>query len=204
MEVDDRASTGTDATSVGAAEGDSAGSDVDSGQETEATPAEESAPPALPLDQVFEIAKNERRRNALRYLRSHEAPVKLGTLAEHIAAVENDTTVKAISSQQRKRVYVGLYQCHLPKMDDMHIVEFNQNRGLIELGPNAEQLYPYIDDEDEQETRWPQVYLGLSAAGGLLLLASLTVGSTVGLTPALAAAVSIAAVGATSAVHARS
>ncbi len=204
MTVDDMASAEAGVTSVGAAEEDSAGSDADSGQETGATPAERGAPPALPLDQVFEIAKNERRRNALRYLRSHEAPVKLGTLAEHIAAIENDTTVKAISSQQRKRVYVGLYQCHLPKMDDMHIVEFNQDRGLIELGPNAEQLYPYIDDEDEQETRWPHVYLGLSAAGGVLLLASLTVGSGVGLTPALAAAVSIAAVGVTSAVHARS
>lgn len=147
---------------------------------------------------------SQRRRNALKYLRSHEGPVKLGTLAEHIAAVENDTTVKEISSQERKRVYVGLYQCHLPKMDDMHIVDFNQNRGLIELGPNAEQIYPYIDDEDGGDVEWPHVYLALSMVGGVLLLASLTVGASIGLTPGIASAVCIAAVGGASVLHARS
>ena len=206
MKVDDTASAGEAAGgAVGAAGGvgDYPDDEFDRSAETTA-PTEGEAPPALPLDQVFEIAKNERRRKALQYLRSHEGPVELGTLAEEIAAVENDKTVEAISSQERKRVYVGLYQCHLPKMDDMHIVDFNQNRGLIELGPNAEQIYPYIEADDEASVEWPHVYLGLSAAAAVLMLASLTVGSSIGLTPGLASALCIAAVGTAAVVHARS
>lgn len=47
--------------------------------------------------------------------------------------MENDTTVKRLSSDQRKRVYIGLYQCHLPKMDKLGVVEYDKNRGRIEL-----------------------------------------------------------------------
>jgi hypothetical protein len=147
--------------------------------------ADERAPVELPLDQVFEIVKNERRRLAIDFLEQRDGEVKLGELAEHVAALENDTTVEAISSKERKRVYVGLYQCHLPKMDDLDIVEFNQNRGLVRLGPNAPQLDPYIGTDDEVGIDWPKVYLGFSAVGGLLLVASLLGATAVGLTPAL-------------------
>jgi hypothetical protein len=203
MKVDDRTSTGAATTpEVGNAEVTRAegGSEAEPSAESE---GDEGVPP-LPLDQVFEIAKNERRRHALRFLRDQEGPAELGTLAERIAAVENDTTVDAISSQERKRVYVGLYQCHLPKMDDMDIVEFNQNRGLIELGPNAEQIYPYIDHDDSPSVEWPHLYLGLSVVGAALLLGSLTVGSSIGFTPAIASALYLAAVGVTAVLHAQS
>ena len=205
MKVDDRVSTGGPSTTPAGATGEVSDADGEASEQPEEAPdREEEEPPALPLDQVFEIAKNERRRHALRFLGDREGPVELGTLAEHIAAVENDTTVEAISSQERKRVYVGLYQCHLPKMDDMKIVEFNQNRGLIELGPNADQIYPYIEAEDQPAVEWPHVYLGLSTAGAVLLLVSLTVGSGVGLSPGLVSALCIAAVGTVSVLHARS
>mgnify|MGYP000598569648 CR=1 FL=1 len=39
----------------------------------------------LPLDQVFEILKNQRRREVLAYLRESETEVTLGEVAEHIA-----------------------------------------------------------------------------------------------------------------------
>ena len=205
MKVDDRTAAGA-GPAPSAKEAETEESDgTDSSTAVETGQVEELAPsPALPLDQVFEIAKNERRRHALRYLRHNEEPVKLGTLAEHIAAIENDTTVKNISSQERKRVYVGLYQCHLPKMDDMHIVDFNQNRGLIELGPNADQIYPYIEEDEGTDVKWPLVYLGLSALGAVLLVASLTVGASIGLTPGIVSAACIAAVGGASVLHARS
>jgi len=37
-----------------------------------------------------------------------DEPVQLGHLAEHIAAIENDKPIKALDSQERKRVYVAL------------------------------------------------------------------------------------------------
>jgi len=131
-------------------------------------PTDDQSSPAdekLSLDYVFEILKNERRRRVLAYLREHDERVTLSDLAEHIAALENDTDVASITSSQRKRVYVGLYQCHLPKMDDMDVVDFNQNRGIIERGPNAEQLYEYLDNGSKDRTDWPKYYLATAVAG---------------------------------------
>jgi len=131
-------------------------------------PTDDQSSPAdekLSLDYVFEILKNERRRRVLAYLREHDERVTLSDLAEHIAALENDTDVASITSSQRKRVYVGLYQCHLPKMDDMDVVDFNQNRGIIERGPNAEQLYEYLDNGSEDRTDWPKYYLATAVTG---------------------------------------
>jgi hypothetical protein len=137
----------------------------------------------LPLDQVFEILKNRRRRLVLHYLDDNGGDSSLSDLAEHIAAIENDTTVKAISSTQRKRVYVGLYQCHLPKMDDMNIIDFDQNRGTVVLASNAEQVKSYLGEPDERS--WYQIYLGLTLAGGASFVAAEAGAHQVGLTPSL-------------------
>ncbi len=134
---------------------------------------------ALSLDLVFEILKNSRRREVLRYLKERRERVTLSELAEHVAAIENDTTVQALSSQQRKRVYVGLYQCHLPKLDDMDVVEFNQSRGHVDLGPNAAQLdkYLYMDQDEADERSWYRYYLGLAALSLVVLLGSAVTGA---------------------------
>jgi hypothetical protein len=69
----------------------------------------------------------------------------LSDLADHIAALENDTEIRLLSSQQRKRVYVALYQCHLPRMDDADVIDFENARGTVELRPAAAALYRYMD-----------------------------------------------------------
>ena len=101
--------------------------------------------PSIPLDQVFEVLKNERRRRVLERLTEAEEPLDLGTLAEEIAALENDKDVRQITSTERKRVYVGLYQCHLPKMDDFGVVSFEKSRGTIEPGPHIDAVLRYLE-----------------------------------------------------------
>jgi DNA-binding transcriptional ArsR family regulator len=138
-------------------------------------PADDDAAEALPLDVTFEILKNRRRRLVLEYLRDVEETT-IGELAEHIAAIENDTTVQQLNAQQRKRVYIGLYQCHLPKMDDAGVVEFNQDRGRIAVGENVEPLYQYLDigDEDDDATFSPVHAGGYIAFTTLFFVAQLS------------------------------
>jgi hypothetical protein len=100
----------------------------------------------LDTDTLFELLQNQRRRDALRYLGANEGRTTLSDMAEHIAAKENDLPVGAINSKQRKRVYIGLYQCHLPKLADAGVVDFDKDRGTIELCDRAAQLYPYLDE----------------------------------------------------------
>lgn len=102
----------------------------------------------LDIGDVFELLKNERRRRVIRFLNEQEDGVTtLNVMAEHIAALENDIDVSQLSSSQRKRVYIGLYQCHLPKMDEYGVIDFQKNRGIITL-KNTTQLESYLPNED--------------------------------------------------------
>ncbi|WP_313696264.1 DUF7344 domain-containing protein [Halorarum halobium] len=150
------------------------------GSADSSSPEEESAEEAteqrardLPLDIIFEVLKNERRRLVLAYLRDAEGAVTIGELAEHIAAHENDITPAELNAQQRKRVYIGLYQCHLPKMDDADAVAFNQDRGIVELGRSADTLYQYLDSDSgvEDNARLRQ-YTMFSVVGGLAFVSA--------------------------------
>jgi len=98
---------------------------------------------------VFGMLKNERRRAVLRYMDEFEdeTPVALGTLAEEIAAYEQEKTVEELNTAERKRVYVALYQRHLDDLDENGFVEYNDDRGLVEQGPDFEFVTPYIEDE---------------------------------------------------------
>lgn len=125
----------------------------------------------LPLEQVFDVLRNERRRLILVHMADDEGPYTIGELAEHVAAHENDKPVVQLSSDERKRAYVGLYQAHLPKMDAMDIVEFNKSRGRIELGPNYGRVEPYLQGRTTEFDGdcWPRRYLGLSVAAAVLV-----------------------------------
>jgi DNA-binding transcriptional ArsR family regulator len=139
---------------------------------------ERTEPEAPSLDLIFGILKNGRRRRVLKYLREIEGEVTLSDLAEHIAAIENDTTPKQLTSSERKRVYVGLYQCHLPKMDDAGVIEYNQARGLIRSTEQSEHFETYLDRSAEDEGQdWYQYYGGVSLLG--LVPFALSVGTTV-------------------------
>lgn len=130
-------------------------------------------------DEIFEVLYNGRRRKILTYLLDHDGVSTAGEVAEHIAAIENDTTVQGLSSYERKRVYVGLYQNHLPMMDDIGIVEYDKNRGTVQLCECSKQLEPYLDSTDESNES--RIIAGCALAfAGLPLLSALEVGSVGG------------------------
>jgi Mg2+/citrate symporter len=104
----------------------------------------------------------------------------LSDLAEHIAAIENDTTPERLTSSERKRVYVGLYQCHLPKMDDAGAIDYNQQRGLIRRTEQTERFESYLKQgSDEPSRRWYRYYGAIAALGVIPMLVSGSVSATV-------------------------
>ena len=172
----------------------------DAGSEQPSEEEAESEP--LSRDLVFDVLKNRRRRYALHYLRRAEESVQLSELAEQVAAWENGIEIGAISAAERKRVYTALYQSHLPKLDDAGIVDYNQNRGIVELSDAAEQLDVYLDMNAKPNVEWYNWYLGL-AVGGVGLLSAAFLGlppfSMVG--DVLVAAIVVAAYAAVAAAH---
>lgn len=177
--------------------GEPVGGETASGVETEATVDDEAVEPepSLSLDLTFELLKNQRRRHLVRFLVDHDERISLGDLAEHIAALEYDTTAEALSSKERKRVYVGLYQCHLPKMDDIGVLSFDKDRGIIEPGPALPALSAYLDSEaDESNRSWSRYYLAIAVVGWLLFLGSLVGAAAYGLTATVVAALALVGV----------
>jgi len=178
--------------------------DKPTGQETETTPpdaaAAESQTDALEADDVFHLLQNQRRRLALRYLRdAEEDTVRMRDLAEQVAAWEHDTTVALLSSRERQRVYIPLYQNHLPKLAKQGVIDYQQSRGVVTRLDAADQLDPYLptvsDEEPAGGRSWPMYYLATALAGMGVLGAAWTDVSVFSAVPdAVAGAVVVAAV----------
>lgn len=120
-------------------------------------------------DTVFDVLSSARRRETISILRSEETPIELTTLAEIVAARENDTTVEKLSSQDRKRVYVSLYQTHIPKLVDVGIVEHDTDTGEVWLTSKSSAIEPYLESPTESRD-WHRYYLLLAIVGGLAFL----------------------------------
>ncbi|ODR81794.1 hypothetical protein BG842_01550 [Haladaptatus sp. W1] len=98
-------------------------------------------------------------------------------LAEQVAAWENDTTVQALTSDERQRVYIPLYQSHLPKLDEEGIIDYDQSRGTVKRTKLADQLDRYLSVEAEEtdheeigrEPPWEFYYLSVSTFSTIVL-----------------------------------
>jgi len=118
------------------------------------------------------MLSNQRRRYVLYYLNREPGPVSLRDLAERIAAWENDIDVDELDYKQRKRVYTSLHQTHLPKLDDVGIVDYDRDGGTITLADRANDLDIYLELVGEHDVPWGDFYLGLSAIASLFVLAA--------------------------------
>lgn len=128
----------------------------------------------LSQDTVFDVLSSARRRAAIGILREQDEPIELTSLAEIVAARENDTTVEDLSSQDRKRVYVSLYQTHVPKLVDVGIVDHDTDSGEVWLTDTAREIEPYLRDP-QPTTPWHWYYLAIALVAGILFLTT-TVG----------------------------
>ena len=135
-------------------------------------PESDREQPDLETDDIYHILQTSRRRHVLRYLRTADEPVALRDLAERIAAWEHETTVENLNSSQRQRVYISLYQSHLPKLDTRGIIEYDKDRGIVESTPLAAQFDPYLSGlEAAGPDPWPYRYAGTVGCCGLGLAA---------------------------------
>jgi len=123
---------------------------------------------SLSQDDVFELLSSPRRRYVLYHLREGGEPIELTTLAEQVAAWENETSVEEITEQERKRVYVSLYQTHIPRLDEAGVVNYDKESGLVSLHPDASEIDTYLNSTGS-DFPWQWIYLALAASSTVLL-----------------------------------
>lgn len=137
-------------------------------------PAGPTADVELTEDDLFDVLSNRRRRYAVHLLEREGESVRLGAMAERIAAWENGIEHHAVSCAQRKRVYTALQQIHLPQMDEAGVVDFDDRRGVVEPAPAMEAMDVYVDLVEPRDVPWSGYYLGLSAVGLSVMAAAWT------------------------------
>ncbi|SEO22561.1 hypothetical protein SAMN04487948_101195 [Halogranum amylolyticum] len=91
----------------------------------------------LSTDALFQILGNSRRRFIIRHLYRTNDPVDLKELARLIAAEEEGTTPEALTDEERQRVYVSLYQTHLPTLTESGLIEYDESERTLSIDRRA-------------------------------------------------------------------
>lgn len=90
-----------------------------------------NVPDGRTLDDVYDALADERRRHAVAVLAETRPPVDGGTLARSVAAAEVDAAPDEVSDHRTERVHAKLYHVHLPKLDDVGLVEYDSEADTI-------------------------------------------------------------------------
>ncbi len=120
--------------------------------------------------ELFDIFSNARRRQTVQFLNQRGGSCELASLVEQVAAWENDADPDEVTRTQRRRVYISLYQTHLPMLEDHGIVDWDPDAHAIELLPSAEIFEPYLDRRLENGRNWHRVYLPVVTTGAVVTI----------------------------------
>jgi DNA-binding transcriptional ArsR family regulator len=145
-------------------------------------------------NEVYDILRNERRRNVLRLLRDDGRTATIGDLADAIA--EAETGESPPPNDTRQSVYVSLHQTHLPKLDNLGVIEYDREERTVELLPRSDPILARLDGDGGGELAAGFVRRVLAVA----LLGLLLVVATAAAVPELSAPVAVLALAAVAAL----
>jgi len=82
---------------------------------------------SVPIDveQAVQAIKNSRRRHVVCLLNDQDGQMSTSDLAEAIAAIELGKEIPELTAQERKRVYISLYQIHLDTLDETGAIAYH-------------------------------------------------------------------------------
>lgn len=115
-------------------------------------------------DEPFDLLSNARRLYLLEYLHEQDAPVQLTDAAAHIASRENGKPRSELDNEERRRVYISLYQTHLQLLFDRGVIDWNEGTNTIELA-DVSPVEPYLDTNETIDRRWDHVHLSVAVLG---------------------------------------
>lgn len=119
------------------------------------------------MDEVFDVLSSARRRRLLHALQERGGTARLQDLAVDIAAQEEDTSPEEVGKQEQNRVYISLYQTHVPKLESVGLVEYDSDTQTLRLTDGAAELRS-IDADAAPPQPWHVYSLVLGVVGLLL------------------------------------
>lgn len=98
----------------------------------------ENLPPAT----VFDLLSNERRLRMVSFLADRRR-AELSAIAKHVAAVEIGVPRAEVTKADRKRVFISLYQTHVPRLAEHDVIRYDDASGVVELIGEHRLLAPF-------------------------------------------------------------
>lgn len=123
----------------------------------------------LSEDEVFDVLRNSRRRSVIAYLQESGEQASLKELTEHVASEEYEVSTDQLSPDHRKRVYTGLYQCHLPRLEKFGVIEFDTGDKTVTLSDAASEVDAYL----HRDTGFAVVHVEFATAAAVATVATL-------------------------------
>lgn len=106
--------------------------------------------------QLHEILRNSRRRLVIEELGQRKGGLELRDLAEQVAAAETGETPPP--RDVRDSVYNTLHQNHLPKLDEMEVIDYDDNRKRIRLRDRYKEVNRTMQAVTSHGISWAQFY----------------------------------------------
>lgn len=103
---------------------------------------------------AYDLLASRRRRQLLYCLYMYATPMRLPDVAERLVEWDHDGSGAHLWDHdgsgtdlldERLRIYNALYHSHVPKLADVDVVTYSQSEDMVDLGPNASHVRPYLE-----------------------------------------------------------
>ena len=102
-------------------------------------------------DAALEALTNERRRHLVSILLEHDEPMAMADLSKEIAKRECCDEDPPLLDDHAKEIYLMLYHLHVPKLADLDVLAYNDDRLTVTTNPavaEATDLIEWLADDD--------------------------------------------------------
>ncbi|WP_226479131.1 DUF7344 domain-containing protein [Natrinema amylolyticum] len=100
--------------------------------------------PATEFDTLLELCQDQHRRIILAVLASEKRSLTVNDLTKAIIKHNHHTPLREISKEESMQIQVELHHVHIPKLEDQSLVEYDQERQLVEPTLQFDQLQPQL------------------------------------------------------------
>ncbi len=96
------------------------------------------------FDTVLELCQDQHRRIVLAALTHEERSLTVNDLKQIIVNQNHHASITELPREEISHIQISLVHLHLPKLESLSLVEYDQGRQLVEPTPQFEQLVPQL------------------------------------------------------------
>ena len=101
-------------------------------------------PDSIFLDSLFRLVRHPHRRTVLSLLIEDDWALTTNDLTKEIAMREHDESIAEIPTDEVTHLYLSLFPCHIPKLADTELIEYDAERRIVEPTETLDQFRSFF------------------------------------------------------------